>query len=146
METIDDHVQEQQVELTQETKNVIVNAGTWMKVYAITLIVFVSLIGIFGFGLFFIGSLSGWEFFGNNGEGAFPLLLVFAMIIFLIRSISAVYRCSENFSKLPETDFATPIVEGFSYYKSYWVNNAVIIGLLFLMLLYGILVALIFNV
>jgi hypothetical protein len=138
MDIIDEGIENQNAELKPETRTEIITAGNWMKVYSITLIVFVAIVGIIGFGTFVLGSLSGAVFFGSNEESAIPLLLLCGMIVFLIRSISAIFRCSDYFSKLPESDIDLQLNEGFKQYKNFWVNNTVGVAMFMAMFLYAL--------
>jgi hypothetical protein len=136
METLDNNSFNDNNGLSAETKKEFVEAGNWMKIYSITMIVLLSIGGLFLLlGIAAAGG-RGLNLGGGAGLAIVPLLLFVAMIVFLVRAISSVYKTSGSFTNVGLTDDAENLVKGFKSYREYWTNLLIILGILLLIVVY----------
>jgi len=112
METLDNNSINDSNGLSAETKKEFVEAGNWMKIYSITVIVLLSLAGLFM--LFGIAAAGGRGLSLGNaaGQAVLPLLLLVGMIVFLVRAISSIYKASGSFSNVAVSDDAEHLIKG----------------------------------
>lgn len=136
METLDNNSISDSNGLSAETKKEFAETGNWMKIYSITMIVLLSLGGLFL--LLGIAAAGGRGLSLGRGAGVaiVPLLLVVGMIVFAVRAISSIYKTSGSFSNVPVSDDSEHIIQGFKNYREYWTNLLIIVGIAFVLLLY----------